>query len=153
MHKSVMRFVAEHGAKIVAPVLEVGSCNVNGSVRELCPTPYLGVDVVAGPGVDLVVDGVKLPFEDGAFATVVSTEMLEHALDPVASLREMVRVLRQGGTLLVTARGNSFPPHNPPDRWRLMPGTLSELLGMMGCKASEMDDPEVSGVFVAATKP
>jgi SAM-dependent methyltransferase len=135
---------------IVAPILEVGSCNVNGSVRSLFPTPYIGVDVVEGPSVDRVIESDdRLPFEDGIFGTVVSTECLEHAIDPVELLDEMVRVLRPGGLLIVTMRGNGFQRHNPPDRWRVMPGTLRDLLQSWGLQdVVEIPDPQVSGSFV-----
>jgi SAM-dependent methyltransferase len=153
VHESVIAFVRSHRERIKAPVLEVGSYNVNGSVRSLCPTPYLGVDIVDGPGVDAVIDAYKpLPFESGSFATVISTEMLEHALAPTESLAEMVRVLAPDGLLLVTARGNGFPHHNPPDRWRFMPGTLAALAQRLGLEAVETTDPQVPGVFVVAMK-
>jgi len=152
MHESVLAFVKRNVARIQAPVLEVGSCNVNGSVRSLCPEPYTGIDIVSGPGVDQVVVEGPLPFEDESFQTVISTEMLEHALDPVSSLREMVRVLKPGGALLVTARGNGFVHHNPPDRWRVMPGTLREWSERLGLHAEEEADPQVPGQFLIAEK-
>ncbi len=152
MHESVMAFVKRHAQDMIAPVLEVGSYNVNGSVRGFCPTPYTGVDIVSGPGVDRVVPATSLPFPDGSFDTVISTEMLEHALDPIVCLEEMERVLKLGGLLLITARGNGFPYHNPPDRWRFMPGTLSALGHDLGLECTEEQDPQVPGVFMAARK-
>ncbi len=43
-------------------------------------------------------DPVKLPFEAGAFDAVLSSGTLEHVADPEASLREIHRILRAGGT-------------------------------------------------------
>ena len=156
MHESVLKWVEGVVKEFTpqAPVLEVGSCDVNGSVRGLFPEPYLGVDVVAGKGVDQVVSAdAPLPFDDEAFETVVSTECLEHCLDPVDLLDEMVRVLRPGGTLIISMRGNGFGRHNPPDRWRVMPGTLYYLLASWGLEdVAEVQDPQVSGSFVVAHK-
>ena len=46
-------------------------------------------------------DPVGLPYDDGAFDAVLSCGVLEHVRDPDASLDELARVLRPGGTLYV----------------------------------------------------
>jgi SAM-dependent methyltransferase len=53
--------------------------------------------------IDYVCDATAIPVEDGSFDLVLCTEVLEHVPDPVAVVREMCRVLRPGGTLLLTA--------------------------------------------------
>jgi len=47
-------------------------------------------------------DATKLPFADGSFDRVVTSEVLEHIQDDVAAIRELVRVLKPGGSLGVT---------------------------------------------------
>ncbi|HEX5042498.1 MAG TPA: class I SAM-dependent methyltransferase [Candidatus Polarisedimenticolaceae bacterium] len=49
-----------------------------------------------------------LPFGDDSFDIVWSSEVIEHLIDPVAAANEMRRVLRPGGTLVLTTP-NSFP--------------------------------------------
>ncbi len=49
-------------------------------------------------------NATPLPFEDNSFDVVTSLEALEFLPDDAAALREMVRVLRPGGFLMVTRR-------------------------------------------------
>lgn len=53
-----------------------------------------------------------LPFETGSFDMVVSFQVIEHVPDVRAYLRELRRVLREGGKLLLTT---------PNRRYRLLP--------------------------------
>lgn len=46
-------------------------------------------------------DALSLPFEDGSFDTVSVAGSLHHLADPQVGLREMMRVLRRGGHLIV----------------------------------------------------
>ena len=50
----------------------------------------------------VVADGRKLPFGDGSFEACLCSETLEHVPDDVAVIRETHRVLKPGGTLLLT---------------------------------------------------
>jgi SAM-dependent methyltransferase len=52
---------------------------------------------------DIISDITAIPVESGSFDAVMCTEVLEHVPDPVAALKEMNRVLRPGGHLLITA--------------------------------------------------
>ena len=130
--------------------LEIGSLNVNGSVRGFFSGSYIGLDMRDGPGVDIAGTADALPFVAGRFEVVISTEMLEH--DPTfwLSLAEMGRVLRPGGHLLLTTRGNGFGEHNEPsDFWRFMPASRDELLKLADClPVSQALDPQVPGIFV-----
>lgn len=53
-------------------------------------------------------DPVRLPFSAESFDTVLSCGVLEHVHDPDASLEEIHRVLRPGGTFFVTNLPNRF---------------------------------------------
>ncbi len=60
--------------------------------------------------------GDALPYGDGAFDRVLSSLVLHHLThaEKLATLREVGRVLRPGGSLHVLDFG---PPHGPLDRW------------------------------------
>jgi SAM-dependent methyltransferase len=96
-------------------VLEVGATDVNGSLRpfveSLGPGRYVGVDIAPGPRVDEVVDASKLVerFGADAFDVVLTTEMVEHVRDWRTVVRNLKRVVRPGGLLLVTTRSLGFP--------------------------------------------
>lgn len=138
-------------------VLEAGSLNVNGSVRSLFEaSDYVGIDMRDGPGVDRVMDAhvIAQHFAAEEFEVVVSTEMLEHDSEFWVSLVQMGWVLRRGGLLILTARGNGFPEHGyPHDYWRFMPGSADSLLALASCeKVSVGNDPQDPGVFVVGRK-
>ena len=46
--------------------------------------------------------GETLPYEDQQFTKIICAEVLEHVFDKDTALREMLRVLRPGGTLVIT---------------------------------------------------
>jgi SAM-dependent methyltransferase len=47
-------------------------------------------------------DATRLPFGDGAFDRVITSEVLEHIQDDVTAIGELVRVLRPGGSFAAT---------------------------------------------------
>ncbi len=47
-------------------------------------------------------DGATLPFADGSLDAVFANMYLHHCSDPLVAVREMVRVLKPGGRLLIT---------------------------------------------------
>ena len=73
------------------------------SVVGLDPSPsMLTLAERRGEGVELVRgDALSLPFEDASFDAAVSTQVYEYVEDISGALREVRRVLRDGGRLLV----------------------------------------------------
>lgn len=60
-------------------VLEVGSLDINGTVRDFFEgCEYVGVDVGEGPGVDVVANGENLTYPDKSFDVAISCECFEH---------------------------------------------------------------------------
>ncbi len=47
-------------------------------------------------------DIISLPFEDGSFDKIVCSEVLEHIPDDKQGIKEMVRVLKDDGTLVIS---------------------------------------------------
>ena len=62
-------------------------------------------------------DAMALPFEDDSFDHVVCSEVLEHLADDLKAVRELYRVLKPGGTLVVTVPNADFPLAWDPPNW------------------------------------
>lgn len=54
--------------------------------------------------IDIVSDIINIPVEEGSFDVVLCSEVLEHVPYPELAVKEMSRILRNGGELLLTAR-------------------------------------------------
>lgn len=134
--------------------LELGSYDVNGTVRHFFGGEYVGIDMREGPGVDIVARSDKIPFPRCYFDVVVTTEMLEH--DPFfwETFKEAKRVLRPGGYFLLTTRGLGFELHEyPSDFWRFTEAAIEHLLEWQGFTEIAVEADPVPGVFAQARKP
>lgn len=160
MHASVRDWIAARLPLVEGPrVIELGSYDVNGSVRPLVavlkPVEYVGVDLRAGPGVDIVGDLCSGFLRDryGQFELVISTETLEHVQSWPLFVHEMKRLAKPGGQLLLTCRSPGFALHDyPGDYWRFTVDDLREAFA--DCELLSVDpDPESAGAFLHATKP
>ncbi len=77
-------------------------------------TSYTGVDYLTETSrPDIIASALDLPLENQFFDTVVSTELLEHVPDPLRALREMHRVLKPGGYLILSTP-MYWPRHEIP---------------------------------------
>lgn len=138
MHPDAFEFVAQWAAP--GPVVEFGSLDINGSVRELFEGEYLGIDLVPGPGVDLVADAA-LWDGLGRYAVVVCCEVFEHLEYWPALVQSAAKALMPGGLLIVTCAGPGRGPHSAvdgnalrPDEWyeNIEPYRLAEELAAAG---------------------
>lgn len=148
----VRGIVAEYRPQPV--VLEVGSRNINGSVRPLFPKPYKGLDMEPGPGVDVVDDILTVEGLEG-FNTVVCCETLEHITEPWTAIERMYAALDPGGLVILTTVF-SFPIHEcPEDFWRFTPDGLRYLLERAGFYEIRIDSQGEGpvGVFAVGRKP
>ena len=69
---------------------------------------YIGLDISesghdhAGESIDVFYDGKRIPFESGFFDAIFSSEVFEHVFNLDDILTEVNRVLKSGGTMLIT---------------------------------------------------
>jgi SAM-dependent methyltransferase len=101
VHPRRVRVLADHLASLFSPgarVLDVGCGDglIAAEVARRRPDLVVaGIDVLVRPGAHIPVagfDGRTIPHADGAFHSVMLVDVLHHALDPGALLREATRV-------------------------------------------------------------
>lgn len=93
-------------------VLEIGSLDINGSVRTLFKNcNYLGVDLETGPGVDYVGQGQELTFPSNYYDTVISTECFEHNPFWIETFTNMIRMCKHSGLIIMTCATTGRPEH------------------------------------------
>jgi len=114
------------GAKLV----EIGSQNVNGSLRSVCPPDidYVGIDFVEGDGVDIVLDDpYNLPLVTESVDIVVSSSCFEHASMFWLTFNEVMRILKPHGLFYLNAPSNGLFHRYPVDCWRFYPDAAHAL--------------------------
>lgn len=109
-------------------VLEIGSYDVNGSVRQLFGiAKYVGCDLVSGPGVDVVASGHEIKFPDHSFDVVLSTECFEHNPYWPQTLMNMERIVKPGGLVCITCASTGRVEHGTSRSLPFeSPGTVSQ---------------------------
>jgi len=135
MRPTVRIFVqdAAENLPIADPVVEIGSRPAEGQEQEanlrsyFAGHTYIGCDVVAGPNVDQIEDIHALSFADASVGTIVCVETLEHVADPHRGMREIYRVLKPGGVVILTSV-MFLTIHEHPDYWRFTPEGFALLL-------------------------
>jgi SAM-dependent methyltransferase len=138
---SKARYIAEKYASILGGrVLDVG-CDVKAvSLHLPAGASYVGVDMVGTADIVLNLDQQPLPFEAGAFDTVICTDVLEHLdrvhavfdeLCRVSASRVIVSLPNPYRNLLIVAAENrprfrqyGLPVDEPNDRHRWFFGAM-----------------------------
>jgi SAM-dependent methyltransferase len=87
----------------------------------------VGFDVPGNLHADLHGSIDAIPAADASFDVVLCLQVLEHVPDPAAAVRELHRVVRPGGRVLLSTHG-VYPYHpNPDDLWRWTHAGLERL--------------------------
>lgn len=95
---------------------------------------YSGIDVeealafgMTGDSSIRAFNGRNIPYPDNHFDNILCTEVLEHAADPQQLADEMHRVLKPGGTLVLTVPFSARVHHAPYDFHRFTRYGLAEM--------------------------
>jgi ubiquinone/menaquinone biosynthesis C-methylase UbiE len=116
-NKKMLSFVSVNGK-----VLDNGcGTGIMGSTLSDAPELLVGLDIsinmlkYAKCRLDKIVhgDSQKLPFQDNSFNVVIGRSLLHHLPDPFQGLKEMARVLKNNGEMIIVDTNNSILSHVP----------------------------------------
>lgn len=148
----VNRFVRESAARVPAGTLLLDAGAGECDYRELFGhARYVSVDLAIGDpawnygGLDVTGDLGRLPFRDETFGAVLSTQTLEHVVDPQLVANELHRVLAPGGRLFLTVPMAQAEHQAPHDYFRFTSHGLRSILGRAGFTA--IDVRPLGGMF------
>lgn len=112
-------------------IIEIGSQDVNGSLKPIFPPglEYVGVDFVPGKGVDVILgDPYVLPFEDSSTDLVLCSSVFEHSELFWVLYLEIMRILKPHGLFYLNVPSNGDVHRWPVDCWRFYPDSGDALV-------------------------
>ena len=140
-------------------MIEVGSYDVNGSLRYIAellkPAEYIGVDIMEGPGVDIICPSENLLQEFGkeSFDLVISTCTLEHIRDWQKAVSNIKGVCKPNGIILIIVPSD-WPLHDCPyDFWRYEKEDIKNVFSDCDILVLHEDPQTPSLVYAKIRKP
>lgn len=114
---SLKKIMIEQSKIVTGSLLDIG-CGSKPYESLFKVNEYFSVDYAGNSNADVIGDGMKLPIKSGIFDTVISNEVLEHVPNPQCLMNEAYRVLKPGGTLILTTPQTWGLHHEPYDFYR-----------------------------------
>lgn len=113
--RRVREFIISKISKDVISILDVG-CGNGWAAKEFLPKgkQVYSLDIsVTNPAIvkklypnekhfGITADSFHLPFNDQSFDCVIASEIIEHVIDPSRFIKELFRVVKKGGRLIIT---------------------------------------------------
>ena len=129
--------------EIHGDVLDLGSKNGTSSyyqhIKQSADCKITFTDLVPGPGVSQVDVEKPFPFPDACFDTVITFHLMEHVYEFWHMPKEIYRVLKPGGTLIVAVPFIHEYHGDPNDYWRMSDDALCRLFESAGFLRSSVE--------------
>lgn len=126
-------------------VLDVGG-RIQPFLSLLPGSKYLAIDILRTPLVTVVANAEQIPFSDQQFDLVLCTQMLEYVPDPGLVISEIQRVLKPGGTFILSVP-SAFPRDAEEERWRFLPAGIRQLLAGFSQTEIVPEGGSIAGLF------
>ena len=124
-------------------VLDLGCGRRPGGAAYLNAKPnrarVVGIDRTLSYKPDVVADLIgTFPFRDGVADAVLCSNFLYIPLEPLAFLRRVRRVLKEGGTLILAVNVVAPNVRHPTDYWRFTGDSLRYLVELSGFEVEDL---------------
>jgi SAM-dependent methyltransferase len=167
MRQSIKDFatIVSKSLPIIEPIYEFGSFQVPEQIgfADLRPIfqhkKYVGCDMRKGPGVDKILNLHAIDLPSDSVGVVLCFDTLEHVEYPREALKELYRILKPNGMVVISSVMD-FPIHDHPyDYWRFTPEAFKSILkpfanSFVGFQGQESFPHTIIGIgFKGATPP
>lgn len=111
--KEFKEFYINNGFNKDINVLEIGSLDVNGNIRNLFnfTNDYTGIDLEKGPNVDIVLDGTDIDKLNKNFDIIISCECFEHAKNWKIIFKKMCEISKPDSFIVVSVASTGRVEH------------------------------------------
>jgi len=116
-------------------IIDIGSYgaeDVGGSYKEIFNKDkwsYTGLDIIEGENVDIVAEKYNWPLENESYDVVISGQCIEHVEAPWLWIKEIERICKPDGIVIIIGPFRYKEHRYPVDCWRILPDGMRYLLG------------------------
>ena len=131
--------IKRHAHFIHGQVLDIGAGSFHRYKYLFRFDKYISMDIASTKGIDAVGEIQAIPFPDQSFDSIVCTQVLGDVFELKEAFKELYRVLRPKGTVMITE--SLFDPlHDEPnDFWRFTGHSLRRLAEDVGLKVEVIE--------------
>ncbi|MDO8515571.1 MAG: class I SAM-dependent methyltransferase [bacterium] len=124
----ITNLIAKYAHLIKGKTLDVGA----GSIKRYKSlykhiTNYTSLDIDAASKPDIIGDAQKIPVPDNSFDSIVMVQVLHDVYFPDKAIKELNRVVKKKGVVMVAAPYLSAMCGDATDYWRFTPNGLTAL--------------------------
>jgi SAM-dependent methyltransferase len=89
---------------------------------------YIGFDISKSLSIDFMADIYRIPIKSNSIPSIINIQVMEHLKYPEKALKELNRIMKPGGKMLITAPQGCALHDEPYDFFRYTPYSLKFLL-------------------------
>ncbi len=124
--------VKKYSHFINGKVLDIGAGEFSRYQNLFRYIEYIKMDINDSSNIDVVGSADDIPFPNNTFDSVICTQVFEHLKNPNTAAKEIYRVLKNGGHLLITVPQTNELHEEPNDFFRYTNFGISEIFREIG---------------------